>query len=82
MVQGNEGEGAESPEDEGVGQAGKRALADHFGLAEDFPEEIPDALADGEEMEGGVFLRLQDFVQDNAETTPEEVGGGDDQGGD
>jgi hypothetical protein len=44
------------PEDEGVGQAGKRAFADDFGLAEDFPEEIPDALADGEEMEAGSFF--------------------------
>jgi hypothetical protein len=58
VVERDEREGEEAPEDEGVGDAGQRALADDFGLAEDFPEEIPDALADGEEMEAGVFARL------------------------
>ena len=46
----------EGPEDEGVGEAGERALADDFGLEEDFPDEVADALADGEEMEAGSFF--------------------------
>jgi hypothetical protein len=52
-----------------------------FGLAEDFPDEVPDALADGEEMEAGVFFDLQDFVEDGAEAAPEGCGRGDDQRG-
>src|SRR5579859_7411345 len=40
-------EGTKSPEDEGVCEAGQRTFADDLGLAEYFPEEIPNALADG-----------------------------------
>ena len=60
---------------------GQRALADDFGLAEHFPDEIPDALADGEEMEARVFFRLQNFIEDHAEAAPEAVSRGDDQRG-
>ena len=56
MIQRDQGKGAESPEDKGMRQARQGALADDFGLAHDFPEEIPDAAADGEEVEAGVFL--------------------------
>ena len=81
MVERDEGEGEKRPEDEGVGEAGQRALADDFGLAEDFPEEVPDALADGEEVEAGVFFRFEDLAQDHAEATPEAIGGGEDEAG-
>ena len=59
VIEGHEGEGAESPEDEGVGDAGQGALADDFGLAEHFPEEVPDAFADGSEAEARVFFDLR-----------------------
>ena len=72
VVQRDEGEGAESPEDEGVGEAGQGALADDFGLADDFPEEVPDAFADGREAEFGVFSGFEDSLEDWAETTPEQ----------
>jgi hypothetical protein len=44
VVEGDQREGEESPEDEGVGDAGERALADDFALAEDLPDEVADAL--------------------------------------
>ena len=56
MVEADEGEGEESPKDEGVGEAGERALAYDFSLAENLPEEVPDAAADGVEGEVGVFF--------------------------
>ena len=49
VVQRDQRKGAEAPEDEGVGQAGQRALADDFGLAEHLPDKVPDAAADGKE---------------------------------
>ena len=76
MVERDQGEGAEAPEDKGVGEAGERALADDFGLAENFPEEIPDAAAEGEEVEASVFFRFEDFVENHAEAAPESGGGG------
>jgi len=79
VVQRDQGKGAESPEDEGVRQAGQRALADDLGLKGYFPEEIPEALADGEEAEAGVFFGLENFGEDNAEPEPEGRDGGGDQ---
>ena len=78
MVEADQGEGEESPEDEGVEEAREWALADDLGLAEDFPEEIPSAFADMGEMKAGIFARLEDLVEDDAETLPEEPGGGED----
>ena len=81
MVDRHQGEGKEGPEDKGVGQAGERALANDFGLEEDFRDEVPDALADWEEAEAGVLFGSEDLVENHAETTPEAVGGGEDHGG-
>ena len=81
VVERDQHKGAEGPEDEGVGEAGGGPLADDFGLEEDFPDEVADALADGEEMEAGVFFRLEDFIEDDAEAAPEGPRGGEDQGG-
>ncbi len=53
MVQRDQREDAESPENEGVRDAGQRPFADHFGLEQHFPDEIPDALADGSQREIG-----------------------------
>ena len=61
MVERDQGKGAESPEDKGVGEAGEGALADDFCLAHDFPDEVPDASADGGEVEAGVFFRVRGF---------------------
>ena len=77
MVQRDQREGQEGPEDEGMGEAGERELADDFGLAENFPEEVPDALAQREEVEAGISFRFEDFIEDYAEAPPEEVAGGD-----
>lgn len=81
MVERDQGEGEEGPEDECVGEAGERALADDLGLGCNFPEEVSDPLADGEEVEAGVFFRFEDLVEDQAEATPEEVAGGEDDPG-
>ncbi len=78
MVERNQDKGAETPEDKGVSQAGQRALADDLGLEGYLPEKIPDALADGEEAEAGVWLGAEDFAEDDAETEPETGGGGGD----
>ena len=51
-----------------------------FGLAENFPEEIPDAFADMGELKSGVFSGFQDLVDDDAKALPEERRRGDDQG--
>ena len=80
MVEGDEGEGEESPEDEGVGDAGERALADDFGLAEDFPDEVADAPGDGVERPAEVFAGGEDVAEDRGEAEEEErCGGGDEE---
>ena len=58
-----------------MGQARQRALTNYFGLEENLADKIPDAFADGEEMEAGIFLRFEDFVEDDAESTPKSSGG-------
>ena len=75
MIEADEGEGEESPEDEGVGEAGERALADDLALAEDLPEEVPDAAADGLEGEVRVFFGAEDGAEDGAEAPEEESSG-------
>ncbi len=81
MVDGDQAERAEAPEDEGVGDAGKRALPDDFGLADHFPKECPGALVDVAEVEVRVALRSPDALPHIAEAKPEAVGGGGHQGG-
>lgn len=81
VVEGDEGEGEEGPEDEGVGEAGEGPLANDFGLEEDFRDEVGYAFGDGEEVEVGVFFGGEDFVEDDAESTPEAVGRGEEHGG-
>ena len=76
MVERDQGEGEESPEDEGVGDAGEWALADDFGLAEDFPDEVFDALRDGAEGPAEVFAGGEDVAEDGGEAEEEESGGG------
>ncbi len=72
MVERDERKGEKSPEDESVGETGERALLDDFGLADDFPEEVPDALADGRDVEVGIFARSKD-VPEYAIEAPEET---------
>ena len=72
MVERDERKGEEAPEDEGVREAGKRALANDLGLAEHLPEEVPYPLADGSEVEVGVFAGGEDVAQDAVEA-PEET---------
>ena len=78
MVEADEGEGEESPEDEGVCEAGERALRDDFRLAEDLPEEVPDAAAEGVKGKVRVFFRAEDVAEDGAEAPEEESRGGED----
>jgi hypothetical protein len=70
VVERDEGKGAEGPEDEGVGEAGKWALANDLGLAENFPEEVPEALADVSEMKAGVRFGAEDSLKDKVKTPP------------
>jgi len=79
VVEGDESEGEESPEDEGVGDAGKRALADDFGLEEDFAGERPDTFGDGAEREAEVFAGFEDGAENRTETIEEERCGGADE---
>ena len=46
MVERDQREGQEGPEDERVGDAWKRPLPNDLGLAENLPEEVPDAPAE------------------------------------
>src|SRR5581483_59248 len=43
VIQGDQREGAESPEDEGMRKSGKRPLLDDLALRHDFPKELADA---------------------------------------
>src|ERR1017187_172350 len=71
VVESDQGEGTEPPEDEGVRQAGQRALSNDLSLADHLPDEVPDAAADGEQVEVRVFLRAEDLVENRAESPPE-----------
>ena len=72
MVQRDKGECAETPEDEGVRKAGKGSLADDFGLADYFPEEVPHALADRRQAEIRVFPGFEDALEDRSKSPPEQ----------
>jgi len=62
-----------------VGEAGKRALLDYLGLEHHLGEEVPDAPADGRELEVGVFAGGKDAADDESEAPPEECDGCDDE---
>ena len=79
VIQRDQGEGAESPEDKGVGQSGQRALSDDFSLAEHFPEEVPHPLADGRKAEIRVLFGSEDAFENRSESPPKQHSGGDDQ---
>ena len=57
-----------------MGETRQRPLADHLGLEHHFPDKIPHALADGEEMKVRVLFRLENFAEDWPESPPESVG--------
>ena len=42
MVDGDQAEGEKAPIDEGMSEAGKRALFDHLPLEHHFPQKLPD----------------------------------------
>src|SRR5581483_9490593 len=46
VIQRDQRKGAKGPEDQRMGEAGQRALADHLRLAHHLPEEIPRAFSD------------------------------------
>jgi hypothetical protein len=85
VIERDQGEGEESPEDESVGEAGERALADDLGLAEDLPDEEPDALSQWMEGKVIIFFGVQDVSGDRGEAVDEEgcrSGDGEEQEGD
>ena len=71
MIQRDQCEGAKSPENKGMGEAGKRALTDDFALEQNFRDEIPGAFAERSELEIGIRLGLPDLSHDSAEAQPE-----------
>ena len=73
VVQRDQREGAERPEDQRMRHARKRPLANHFCLAQHLPDEIAHAFADGEEMKIRILFRLQNFAEDGPEAPPESV---------
>ena len=60
VIQRDQREGAESPEDEGVREAGQRPLADHFALQHHFPDEIRRRVAERPKLKIGVRLGCAD----------------------
>ena len=76
VVQRDQPESAESPENEGVRDAGEGALLDDFRLQEDFGKEIPDSLAEGLKGEAWVGFGGLDYADDFSEAPPEALGGG------
>jgi hypothetical protein len=56
VVERDHDEGAEGPEDAGVSDAGGGALADDFGLEENFRDEVADAVGEGEQVEARVLF--------------------------
>jgi hypothetical protein len=58
-----------------VCDSGKRALADDFGLAEDFPNEVADAAGDGAQRPAKVFAGSEDGAEDGGEAQEEKRGG-------
>ena len=85
VVERDQREGAESPEDEGVRESGQRALADHFALQQHFPDEFADARAERRErgnpasgatrrmMSSTVLNRRQKSAQRRGERAREQV---------
>ena len=71
MIQRDQGEGAESPEDEGVREAGQRALADDFGLAETSQKKSQMRLPTGARLEVGILAGRKDVPQDPVEAGEE-----------
>ena len=63
MVDGNQRERAESPEDEGVRQTRQRPLADDFPLQQDFPNEIADTAPTGWMVNSGSFFECRTVRQ-------------------
>jgi len=70
VIERDQGECTEGPEDEGVGEAGERALADNLGLAENLPEEVPKALAKMSEMKTGVWFGAENALEDKVKSLP------------
>ncbi len=79
VIQGDQCEGAESPENKGVGQSGQGALADDFSLAKHFPEEVPHPLTYGCETKIGVLFGLEDALENGSESPPEKYAGSNNQ---
>jgi hypothetical protein len=80
VIEGDEREGEESPEDEGVRYTGQRAFADDLALAEHLPDEVANAWEDGSQGEAEVFAGGEDVAQDGREAKQEERGGRGDEG--
>ena len=72
VIERDEREGAETPEDEGMGNAGERPLPDDLALADYFGEKLPKAMTYGTNPKIGVFLRREDSVQYFLEANPEQ----------
>ena len=76
MIGGDQPEGAEAPENEGVRDAGEWPLRDHLGLEHDLPQEFPDAPHHRVQVKIRRRARIMDYRQHGAEAPPEQTGGG------
>ena len=74
MIESDQCEGAEAPEDEGVRESGKRTLADDLRLGCNFNQELPDARSDRIQIEIGSGARAFYDIEDALKTTPEQRG--------
>ena len=81
VIEGDQREGAEAPEDKGMREPWQWALANHFRLAEDFGKELPDPPPEGRKMEAGILFRFENEINNSTEASPEKRARSDDQNG-
>ena len=72
VVDSDQRERAETPEDECVGQAGQGPLADHLRLRHHLPKELADARAQRRHLEIGGGARAADGLEHFAKSQPEQ----------
>lgn len=68
VIECDQSECAEGPEDESMGEAGQRALTDNLGLAENLPKEVPQAFSEMGEMKAGVGFGAENALENEVES--------------
>ena len=71
VVQRDQREDAERPEDQRVRYARQRPFTNDFALEQHFEDKIPHSPADGEQMKARILFRLEDLRENRPESPPE-----------